>query len=210
MRDLNHPSIVAWTPFNETAAPAKVNEELHRRCVQETVDLTRALDPTRPVNDCSGYVHVDTDIYTVHCYDQDVASFAEKFAKVAPGVREGFHVNFPNLDAPYADQPYVVDEYGGTWWREDLESSKAGAGGGGGATSWGYGKTPGTIEEVYARLAGLTEVLTDQPNIAGFTYTQLTDVEQEQNGIYTYERKLKFDADRLQAIFGAPAAIEKR
>ena len=49
MRDLNHPSIVAWTPYNETAEVAKAHIERHRRCVQETVDLTRALDPTRPV-----------------------------------------------------------------------------------------------------------------------------------------------------------------
>ena len=210
MRDLNHPSIVAWTPFNETIATAQANEELHRRCVQETVDLTRALDPTRPINDCSGYVHVDTDIYTVHCYDQSVASFAEKFANVAADAREGFYINQPKLDAPYEGQPYVVDEYGGTWWREDLESSRAGRGGAAGAASWGYGKTPDTIEEVYERIAGLTKVLTDHPGIAGFTYTQLTDVEQEQNGIYTYERKLKFDAERLREIFAAPAAIEQK
>ena len=202
MRDLNHPSIVAWTPYNETAEVAKAHIERHRRCVQETVDLTRALDPTRPVNDCSGYVHVDTDIYTVHCYDQDVATFAEKFTAVAPGAREGFHVNVPELDAPYAGQPYVVDEYGGTWWREEIAPAQADP------ASWGYGKPPEGIEEVYARIAGLTKVLTDHPHIAGYTYTQLTDVEQEQNGIYTYDRQLKFDAERLRAIFGAPAASE--
>lgn len=48
----------------------------------------------------------------------------------------------------------------------------------------------------------------EHPNIAGFTYTQLTDVEQEVNGIYTYNRKAKFNIKRLKGIFGAPAAIE--
>ena len=55
----------------------------------------------------------------------------------------------------------------------------------------------------------LTLILTDHPNIAGYCYTQLTDIEQEVNGIYTYERELKFDAERLKKFFGAPAAIEK-
>ncbi len=52
-------------------------------------------------------------------------------------------------------------------------------------------------------------LLLENPRIAGFCYTQLTDIEQERNGLYTYERKLKFDAARLKAAFGAPAAIDQ-
>ncbi|MHC4355870.1 MAG: glycoside hydrolase family 2 protein, partial [Planctomycetota bacterium] len=85
MRDLNHPSIVAWTPFNETRGAASARFEIHRRAVKETVDLTRALDPTRPINDCSGYVHVETDIFTVHDYDQNPETFRQRYAPVAPG-----------------------------------------------------------------------------------------------------------------------------
>ncbi len=62
---------------------------------------------------------------------------------------------------------------------------------------------------MYHRIEELTTALTNHPNIAGYTYTQLTDVEQEQNGIYTYDRQEKFDAKRLKKYFGAPAAIEK-
>ncbi len=65
------------------------------------------------------------------------------------------------------------------------------------------------MAEVYDRIEKLTAVLTEHPHIAGYTYTQLTDIEQEQNGIYTYDRQLKFDAERLRQAFGAPAAIEK-
>ena len=83
MRDLNHPSIIAWTPFNETGDGARVNWELHRQAVQETVDLTRALDPTRPIHDVSGHLHVDTDIYTTHDYDQDPEILLERYASLA-------------------------------------------------------------------------------------------------------------------------------
>lgn len=206
VRDRNHPSIVAWTPFNETRRNAERHFEAHRRTVDETYALTRRLDPTRPVNDASGYVHVRTDIFTVHDYEQDVEAFSAKYTSVAPDNADS-HRQFTDISVPYAGQPYVVDEYGGTWWNED-EAEKAKAQDAARKGSWGYGKRPTEIEEVYARIDGLTKALTDHPNIAGYTYTQLTDVEQEQNGIYHYDRSPKFDAERLKKIFAAPAAIE--
>jgi hypothetical protein len=38
--------------------------------------------------------------------------------------------------------------------------------------------------------------------MCGYTYTQLTDVEQEQNGVFNYDRTAKFDAEKLKSIFG--------
>ncbi len=207
MRDRNHPSIVAWTPFNETIGNARNAFEAHRRTVDETYALTKRLDPTRPVNDASGYVHVRTDIYTVHDYEQQINVFAKKYETVSPDNADS-HRQHEDLSVPYAGQPYVVDEYGGTWWNED-EAEKAKAQDADREGSWGYGKRPTDIEEVYDRIGKLTRVLTDNPNIAGYTYTQLTDVEQEQNGIYHYDRSPKFDADRLKKAFEASAAIEE-
>ncbi len=202
MRDLNHPSIVAWTPFNETARAARARFEIHRRAVKETVDLTRALDPTRLINDASGYVHVETDIFTVHDYDQNPQTFRDRYASVAPDGKNVF-VCFSEISAPYEGQPYSVDEYGGTFWTKEHATKEPA---GNNRNQWGYGKTAEEVEELIGKL---TLILTDHPNIAGFCYTQLTDIEQEVNGIYTYERELKFDAERLKKFFGAPAAIEK-
>jgi len=69
VRDRNHPSIIAWTPFNETHDTGDTRQ--HYRLHSDAAQLTRDLDPTRPVNDASGYVHVDTDLWTVHTYQQD-------------------------------------------------------------------------------------------------------------------------------------------
>lgn len=206
MRDLNHPSILAWTPFNETRGGATNHFEAHRKAVQETYDLTKALDPSRPCHDTSGYVHVCTDIYTVHDYEQDPAKFKETYAPVSPDDWKNTPIRFPDLCVPYQGQPYVVDEYGGTWWDSNATETEQATDR---QSSWGYGKRPTDIEEVYHRIEELTAALTNHPNIAGYTYTQLTDVEQEQNGIYTYDRQEKFDAERLKEYFGAPAAIEK-
>ena len=205
-RDLNHPSILAWTPYNETRRGATNHFEAHRRAVQETYDLTRALDPSRPCHDTSGYVHVCTDIYTVHDYEQDPVKFKATYAPVSPDDWENTPIRFPELNVPYQGQPYVVDEYGGTWWDPNAVETEQDADR---KSSWGYGKRPTDIEQVYHRIEKLTAILLNHPNIAGYCYTQLTDIEQEQNGIYTYDRREKFDAKRLKKYFGAPAAIEE-
>ena len=219
MRDLNHPSIVAWTPFNETAETqgAMAYPEEHRRALSETVALTRALDPTRPINDASGFIHVETDIFTVHDYDQDPGTFRARYASLAPGGKDVF-VRFPAMSIPYGGQPYVVSEYGGTFWTEaypsmplDTTTGKRYLDGVSfgyfNRPTWGKGKTAAEVLDLVEKL---TRVLTDHPNISGFTYCQLTDVENEVNGVYTYDRNLKFDAARLKTIFGAPATVEKR
>jgi len=204
MRDRNHPSIIAWTPLNETRGAAANNYEAYARSVRSLVATTRALDPTRPINDASGYVHVETDIFTVHDYDQNIETFRDRYAAVSPDSAEKAFVRFPEVSVPYRGQPYVVDEYGGTFWTEEYTNQPEKVGKGRG--NWGYGKTQEQVED---QIKALTDILLNHPQIAGYTYTQLTDVEQEVNGVYTYDRKPKFNVRRLKGIFGGPAAIEK-
>ena len=109
-----------------------------------------------------------------------------------------------DLTAVYQGQPYVVGEYGGTFWaadyphKEPVEKPFL--------REWGYGKETKAFLD---HLESLTTVLTSNPNIAGFCYTQLYDVEGELNGLYTYDRKLKFSRDRLRKIFQASAAMDQ-
>ena len=198
-RDRNHPSIVLWTPFNEINR-RKGRERLYDRTLRKAYALTKALDPTRPVHDASGWTHVETDVFSVHDYEQDPKCFHDRYADGPCDVGEA-REQFGGLPgASYEGQPFVVDEYGGTWWEEGAE----------GKDGWGYGARPASGEEALVRIEALTAILLDNPRMAGFCYTQLTDIEQERNGLYTYARELKFDAARLKAAFGAPAAIEVR
>jgi len=189
MRDRNHPSIIVWTPFNETHDVG--DKRQHYRLHQDAAQLTRDLDPTRPVNDASGYVHVDTDVWTVHTYQQDPDLLR---AQLTPDPQEGVFRNYCDREVPYAGQPYIVDEYGGIKWIPSEDRVYA-------DNSWGYGAGPKTMEEFYTRLEGQTDVLLGLDHIVGFCYTQLTDVEQEQNGIYNYDRSEKFDMARIKRIF---------
>ena len=189
LRDRNHPSIIAWTPFNETANVTDTGQ--HARTHRDAYDTCRALDPMRPVNDASGYVHVKTDLWTVHNYEQ---SFEKLGAILTPGREKGVFRNLPDRETEYDGQPYLVDEYGGIKWIPPDRRAFA-------DNSWGYGDAPRSIEEFYSRLEGLTNAILGQEHICGYCYTQLTDVEQEQNGIYNYNRSEKFDMERIRKIF---------
>jgi len=190
VRDRNHPSIITWTPWNESGDYH--NPKQHRRLHADTYNICKDLDPTRPVNDASGYLHHVTDVWTVHTYEQSPEKLQEL---LSPRDEEVFR-NKPEFEAIYRGQPYVVDEFGGIKWipRQSQEFAD---------NSWGYGDDPKTVEEFYRRLKGLTDVLFGLDHVCGFCYTQLTDVEQEQNGIYNYDRTRKFDMDRINAIFSS-------
>lgn len=196
-RDRNHPAIVGWCPFNETWDFQ--GRRQYDPLLTVTHRITKALDPDRPCIDVSGMFHTrETDIYDLHDYEQDPACFAERYARYGePG-----HDNedrFPDRQRYPGNIPFFVSEYGGI----KIDSAARADG-----QSWGYGKSASGEEEFFSRYEALTGVLMSNPNIFGFCYTQLTDVEQECNGIYSYDRKAKIDIDRLRAINSRPAAYE--
>ncbi|MBQ7153107.1 MAG: beta-galactosidase [Clostridia bacterium] len=193
-RDMNHPSIVGWCPFNETWDQHYRRQ--HNDVLAMVYEVTKAVDPSRPCIDTSGNYHVDniTDIYDVHDYEGDPAKLAANFASLAKD--RTYQDRFHDRQNYRSDKPFFVSEYGGIGWAV-------------GDGAWGYGNIPKTKEAFMERLKGLTDVLLDNPNIFAFCYTQLTDIEQEQNGIYTYKREPKFPPEELAEIFGRKAAIEK-
>jgi hypothetical protein len=195
-RDRNHPAVIGWCPLNETR-PGVCHRGHKPEFVRTVYGITKKLDPTRPVIDTSGYVHVDTDLYDVHDYDQDPVTFRQRYQDFIQGK---VFVNYPQ-EEQYEGQPYWISEYGGIWWQPGApaEDKKA----------WGYGKRPASEEEFIERYRGLTSALLENPEICGFCYTQLYDVEQEVNGLYTYGRQPKFPQAAIRRLNSQPAAYEK-
>ena len=189
-RDFNHPSIVGWCPFNETWNID--GKQQYDPLLDLVYRATKAADPTRPCIDTSGNYHVVTDIYDIHDYEQD----PEKFAAHYENLDEGKVINCCDSRQSYDGKlPLFVSEYGGIRWTDD-------------ASGWGYGNAPKTEEEFLTRLKALTDIMLDNPYIFAYCYTQLTDVEQEQNGLYTYDRRAKFPPEVIAPIFSRKAAIE--
>ena len=197
-RDFNHPSIVGWCPRNEVWNTWW--GEPHRPSLALLYDVTKAIDPTRPCIDVSGGFHVKTDIYDVHEYCQNGGGLHYRYDGIKDGVmtEHEWHEN----QIPYTGGPVFLSEYGGIAWfakcDEDNDRKKA----------WGYGNRPKTEEEFIARFTELTETLMENPGLMGLCYTQLTDVEQEQNGLYTYDRIPKFDPEIFKKVLSKKAAIE--
>lgn len=199
-RDFNHPSIVGWCPFNETwnyKGRRQKNELLSM-----VYDYTKAVDSTRPCIDTSGNFHVKTDIYDVHDYNYDTELFKKNFDMLVKDNILYEHVlkDNPNRQK-YRGEPVFVSEYGGIKWAGD-DTVK----------SWGYGENVTTPEEFAKRYCGLTDALLSNKKMFGFCYTQLYDIEQEQNGLYTYEREKKFSDriyDEIISVNTQLAEIEK-
>ncbi|MBQ9080918.1 MAG: beta-galactosidase [Clostridia bacterium] len=185
-RDFNHPAIVGWCPLNETQS--NQNNDF----VRALAALTRAYDPTRLYIDASGWRHVEgvTDMMDWHDYDQNPETFRARYE----AVRDGVPIT-ENKRNSYSILPCFISEYGGIRWAPDQDG-------------WGYGEAPKSEEEFIARFKGLADALLDNPAITGLCYTQLTDVEQEVNGLYTYDRRAKFDPAIFKAILTRKAAIE--
>lgn len=210
-RDFNHPAIIGWCPFNETWGYREEREK--NALLTSLYKLTKQLDPTRPCIDSSGNYRVLSEVYDIHDYDQDTQSFQARWDGLTDRIREtggvipeedpffnsapeGPSGRAPFFNQPYDNQPIFVSEYGGIRWPDDT------------VEGWGYGNAPATPEEFFARYKGLTEALLNNPEIFGFCYTQLYDVEQEVNGLYTYGRAQKFDISLIRKINQQKAAIE--
>ena len=209
VRDMNHPSIVTWTPFNEEFWP---DETQYPRFIVDAYTITKQLDPSRPVNTVSGGQHIVTDIWTEHHYEQNPDKLREiiynngnmyvRRHSVQARHRGNVGFNRPVLNDPYTfptykgDIPYILDEFGGIKCME-ANPAKDGA--------WGYGDAAQTKEDFYKRLEAQVRGLIEMSDkMWGYCYTQLTDVMQEQNGIYYYDRGVKYDMERVRKIFQMP------
>ncbi len=211
-RDFNHPAIIGWCPFNETWGYLEEKEK--NALLSSIYKLTKRLDSTRPCIDTSGNHRVLSEVYDIHDYDQNVETYKKRWDDFTELAKTNGHIPAdhpifqngnprmagggrpPFFSQPYDNQPIFVSEYGGIRWADE---SIAG---------WGYGNAPKTAEEFFARYKGLTETMLNNEEIFGFCYTQLYDVEQEVNGLYTYERNEKFDINIIKEINQQKAAIE--
>ncbi len=205
-RDFNHPSIIGWCPFNETFdIPLDAGRHAQDDEVIRQIYLTtKALDPSRPVIDVSGFYHVQTDIYDLHDYEQEPEVFADHFSHMQVGDR--LYDEKDSRQHYDWKTPLFMSEYGGTFWNADENARKKQD------AAWRRWKDPESEQEVVDRYVGLTTVLLQSEHFCGFCYTQLTDVEQEMNGLFTYARGLKFSQENMLRIRNAnlqQAAIER-
>lgn len=187
-RDYNHPCIVAWVPVNESwGVPDIPNDRRQTDWLLALYYLTKALDPTRLVISNDGWEHAKSDLFTIHDYTGEEAELRERYSAIEKALqwRPGNHALLaPGIE--YGGEPVLVTEFGGIAFAVGREG-------------WGYTSAPD--EESFLRqLRAVFQPMHDSPLIQGFCYTQFTDVEQEINGLLTYDRKPKADIEAIRKI----------
>ncbi|MBE6608778.1 MAG: beta-galactosidase [Ruminococcaceae bacterium] len=202
-RDFNHPSIIGWMPFNETWDYGPQAKRCDPRFINIIYSQTKILDPTRPCVDASGNYHVVTDIFDVHDYEQNYTLFKEHYDRLYK--ENDLYDRVGKVRQCWNGEPVMVSEYGGIGFQLENNGFAQGRKG-----NWSYGKAAFSFEEFYERYEALTTAILDNPMMCGFCYTQLTDVEQEKNGLFNFaDRSPKFDMAVISRINKKKAAIEE-
>lgn len=188
----NHPSIITWVPFNESwGIPYIRHDQRQQKFTESIYHLTKSYDPYRPVITNDGWEHTVSDIITLHDYVETGEHFLKRYAgnKEAIVSKETTcnHWKYALADGyEYKGQPIMITEFGGIAFQSDQ--------------GWGYGQQMENDEEFLRRFDGLVQAIKSVDYICGFCYTQLTDVQQEINGLLTEERKPKFPLEQIRAI----------
>jgi hypothetical protein len=182
-------------PINESWGVPRAIEDPHQQAFLKSLyALTKALDPTRPVIDNDGWEHVATDIMSIHDYAREGTTLLARYGTaeaVAEAVATGWvssHKITLGTDPSFEGAPVMLTEFGGISYAPKE-----------GERWFGYG-TVTTGEEYLAKLQELISAVVACPSIVGFCYTQLTDTEQETNGLLKDNREPKFDLETLRAI----------
>jgi hypothetical protein len=201
-RDMTHPSCVMRILFNETWGIWGLygRKSRTRHFVLEMTALTKALDPSRPVIDNSGWEHLGGDMMDIHHYLKSPSlarTFYNAIACRDPDVLHGFSIPkvlafnlfyqvatktrslFVDRDTRIGDKPLFLSEYGGFGWYK----------------AEGQAETVQLVREY-------TRDILDLGLFCGYCYTQLYDVGSETNGLLTADRKPKVDMDSMREING--------
>jgi len=193
-RDYSHPCIVTWVPLNESwGVPSLEHDGAQQDYVRALYHLTRALDPTRPVIGNDGWEHIASDVWGIHDYALDGATIKERYGTPEAVERTLYEIqpHYRTIVLPdyhRTGEPIMLTECGGISYAPSS-----------GEQWWGYGTVTDT-ESFLAAYEDLIGAILDCPTIAGFCYTQLTDTEQETNGLLHADRTPKLDPAAIKTI----------
>lgn len=197
-RDVSHPCIVVWVPLNESWGIQHVSSDpAQERFCAGIADLTRAVDPTRPVISNDGWEHVDSDLLTVHDYASDPEVLSDRYVTgTRAALVGGMDANGRSLVVGErqreAGVPILLTEFGGVSFDVQGEFSDA----------WGY-SVAHSAEQFEAALRAIVGAVAKSALLKGFCYTQLTDTRQETNGLCDEHRRPKVPAEVIAAIVQA-------
>ena len=190
-RDYNHPCIVVWTPLNESWGVQEIETDPRQQAHSEAmVAITKSMDTTRLVVDNDGWEHTNGDLLTIHDYSPSGEMLRAHLGSMDAilALRPAQRALFVGRHA-YAGQPILLSDFGGVKFVPGTEAQH----------SWGYCEAD-SCAAFAGKLRELFDAVRACPLVDGYCYTQLTDVETEQNGLLTYDRTPKLPLETICAI----------
>lgn len=192
-QNYNHPCIITWVPFNESWGISHVKTKSEQQHFTEAVyHMTKSIDPYRPVITNDGWEHTVSDIITLHDYEESGKILRKRYVEYKDEIMssEVYHSCHKSAFAngfAYQGQPVILSEFGGIAFDGEEDG-------------WGYGNKVATEDEFLARFDQITTSVKEIPYVCGYCYTQVTDVQQEINGLMDIKRRFKVSPDRIREI----------
>lgn len=188
-QNYNHPSLAAWVLLNESWGVNGIASNTNQQNMSVGLYyMTKSVDSMRPVISNDGWLHTKSDLITIHHYEQNgdwLLKLYDNKSKLVEGYAKNFQLSPFANGYKYDGQPVIFTEFGGIHYAKD--------------EGWGYGTAVQSNEEFLKRFDSLVKAI-ESMDICGYCYTQLTDVEQETNGLLTYDRKPKIDVEKIREI----------
>lgn len=192
-QNYNHPCIITWTPINESwGVPQVRTDPAQQSFTQAVYHLTKSIDPFRPVIVNDGWEHTVSDIVTLHDYEEEGRVFLERYQNHIGEILAGTQAHNLSRMAfaqgfSYRGQPVILSEFGGIAYNN-------------GESGWGYGHKVDTEQDFLERFDAITSAIKALPFCRGYCYTQVTDVQQEINGLMDMERRFKVNPQAIREI----------
>ncbi len=192
-QNYNHPCIIVWTPFNESWGISQVKTKaLQQHFTEAIYHLTKSVDQYRPVIANDGWEHTVSDIITLHDYEESGETLLRRYADYKDEILANrvYHCSSRPAFADgygYHGQPVIISEFGGIAFDNNDDG-------------WGYGNKVGSGEDFIRRFDEITTAVKQIPYVCGYCYTQVTDVQQEMNGLLDEERNYKVDPEAIREI----------
>lgn len=191
-RDRGHPCVITWVPFNESwGVWHQDSRPAQRAFVEAMVSLTQALDPTRPVVGNDGWEFSRGDLWTLHLYETETVTIAARLqglmADPTQLVGDRRVGALPGTDV--SELPILLTECGGIGFSHEVRGDE-----------FAYGQLPTTKQELQERFEAIAREVGNADVLSGFFWTQLTDVQQEINGVLYFDRSAKLPVDTIRKI----------
>lgn len=187
----NHPSVITWVPFNESWGVHDIHVNRKQQAFTESIYYrTKTYDQMRPVITNDGWEHTISDIITLHDYEEFGKVFTKRYENKENVLSNKMQFNkdfYPFAENyGYKGQPIIISEFGGIAFQTE--------------EGWGYGNQVQDEEAFFKRFEEIHYAIQDLEYVVGYCYTQLTDVQQELNGLLTIDRKPKVSVNRVREV----------